>query len=232
MRRIQKRTPAMIRPWLRRKPDRSLPRCLGFVRGKPPPPGAITLFGIQHIKTGIGFVRGNGPGGPIGFVWGTPSAPGATTFFGTERIIMDQWVRLGNRFVGDLACFLDPFSRDSHWLRLVIRSLASFGETAASPIGFVWGNGPRPRCRRFRNPTYPNWYWLRSGKPFRCRLCGQILGDVSTRGSRVALVACPPVSGARGNTGGQATSATRRIGFVWGTASRPVQRRFSEPNAS
>jgi hypothetical protein len=63
---------------------------------------------------------------PIGFVWETDPSPGSTTLFGTQHIITDQWVRLGSRFAGDLAHFLDPSCRDRHWLRLVIRSLASF----------------------------------------------------------------------------------------------------------
>jgi hypothetical protein len=51
---------------------------------------------------------------------------------------------LGSRFAGDPARFLDSSYLDSHWLRLVIRSAASFEEMAASPIGFVRGRGTRP----------------------------------------------------------------------------------------
>ena len=54
-----------------------------------------------------------------------PPARGANGF-GTQHLITGQWVRLGSRFAGELARFLDPFSRDRHWLRLVLRSLASF----------------------------------------------------------------------------------------------------------
>jgi hypothetical protein len=50
-------------------------------------------FRTQHIRTGIGFVR-------------------------------------GNRFAAERARFFDPSSRDRHWIRFVIRSLASFGEAA------------------------------------------------------------------------------------------------------
>ena len=57
--------------------------------GEGPPARGANGFGTQHIRTGVGFVR-------------------------------------GNRFREDRVRFLDPFSRDRHWLRLVLRSLASF----------------------------------------------------------------------------------------------------------
>jgi hypothetical protein len=62
----------------------------------PRPSAASTLFGTQHIRTGIGFVR-------------------------------------GNRFAGDRARFLDPSSRDTHWV-----GFAHKGYVGSHFIGITW----------------------------------------------------------------------------------------------
>jgi hypothetical protein len=90
---------------------------IGFVRGKPLASVSLS-FGTQHIRTGIGFVR-------------------------------------GNRFGGDLACFLDPSPRSCHWVRLVIRLSTSF---EARRDWLRSGSLVRERD------------WLRSGK--RCEQSG------------------------------------------------------------
>ena len=149
--------------------------------GKAHSPRALTLFGTQHIKTGQWvrlaqpirgrcrpFSRPILPRQPLASFgkrpltrnWlrsGKAHSPRASTLFGTQHIKTGQWVRLRNRLAGDVARFLCPSSRDSHWLRLVIRRWLRSGKTPARSIDV------------FRNSTHQNWYWLRLGKPFHGR---------------------------------------------------------------
>jgi hypothetical protein len=133
---------------LRLIPLRSvLPSQLASFGERSPARGA-NGFGTQHIITGQWVRLGSRFAGEVASLcdpfsracqwvrlgkrslasFGESPLPRASTLFGTQHIITGQWVRLGSRFAGDLAHFLDASSRDSHWLRFVIRSLASFGE--------------------------------------------------------------------------------------------------------
>ena len=94
---------------------------------------------------------GEQPTIPIGFVWGKPACP--EDIFRNSTHHNGPMGSFGKAIRGRSRPFLDSFSRDCHWVRLVKRRLASFGEMAS-------GRGDDV----FRNSTHPNWYWLRSGK--------------------------------------------------------------------
>ena len=81
---------------------------------------------------------------PIGFVRGTTLARGEDGF-GTQHIKTGIGFVWENGFVADRARFLDPFFREHHWLRLVIRSLASFDEWELASFGeaIEWFGGMR-----------------------------------------------------------------------------------------
>jgi hypothetical protein len=124
-------------------------------------PGVLTLFGTQHIKTGIGFVRGNCFLGDFARLldsslrephwvrlaerplasFGEGHPFGVSTLFGTQHIRTGQWVRLGK----------PNFGRCRRFTRPILPSLptGSFGKTG-------------PWLRSGNGRLIPNW--LRSGK--------------------------------------------------------------------
>ena len=182
--------------------------------GESPPPGVSLYFGTRHIITGQWVRLGSRFGGDLAcfldpsprschwlrFVirssasseggelasFGESSPSGVSLYFGTRHIITGQWVRLGSRFGGDLACFLDPSPRSCHWLRFVIRSsasseggeLASFGESPSPGASLYFGTqhirtdqwvrlgsrfGGELAC--FLDPSPRSCHWLRGSCP-------------------------------------------------------------------
>ena len=126
---------------------------------------------------------------------GMDHVDGTSTLFGTQRIITGQWVRLGSRFEGDLARFLDPFPRSCHWLRLVtgLSATSEQGELAS------FGKAPRPEsrhCGRESGHSFPRSAWeCRPGRsaalcrdqPTRSVEDGIPTPSVGTRPSAIAL---------------------------------------------
>ena len=113
-------------------------------------------FGETARRARIGFVRGKPPTRSI-------------TLFRNSTHQNWYWLRSGKPIQAEVARFLDPSCRDRHWLRFVIRSLASFGETSPRTQGYfllvAWrdhgsirgrigwlGSVFGPRCARNRGP--------------------------------------------------------------------------------
>jgi hypothetical protein len=121
-------------------------------------PEASWLRSGNRHRTGIGFVWGNASLRLKLASFGASPPDPRDDVFGTQHIITGQWVRLGSRFAGDRARFLDPSSREYHWVRFAKRSLASFGKTVA------------PGARTFFGTQHIiTDQWVRLGKPFRGR---------------------------------------------------------------
>jgi hypothetical protein len=144
----------------------------------------------------------------------TPPA-GVSMFFGTQHIITDQWVRLGSRFGGDLACFLDPSPP--------IMPLASFGNTVA---GFVRGmasfgeSSPPGVSMFFGTQHIITDQWVRLGSRFGRDLACFL--DPSPRSCHwLRLVIRLSASFEEGETGFvRGARAADAIGFVRGNGAR------------
>ena len=150
--------------------------------------------------------------------------PRGSTLFGTQHIITDQWVRLAQPIRGRNRPLMPP----------ILPSLptGSFGKTATDRLASFGESPPDVSINTFRNSTRQNWYWLRSGKPFRGRFrpfSRPIMPRIPLGSfGRTRLVGwAPPIAsfiwtkGLRSVGGAHPTSGTNRrtcavIGFVRG----------------